>query len=70
MTELGAEIGRKLKEYSLLLNESETLRRLAHRRAQKMSREEALNWLGVIYELLKRYDTLVQEEEALHNQAV
>jgi len=59
-----------MKEYSLLLNESETLRRLAHRRAHRMSREEALNWLGVIYELLKRYDTLVQEQEALHNQAV
>jgi hypothetical protein len=70
MTELGAQIQRKLKEYSLLLNESETLRRLAHRRAQKMSREEALNWLGVIYELLKRYDTLVQELEALNNQGV
>ena len=53
-----------------MLNESETLRRLAHRRAQKMSREEALNWLGVIYELLKRYDTLVQELEALNNQGV
>jgi hypothetical protein len=61
MTELGAQIHRKIKEYSLLLNESETLRRLTHRRAQKMSREEALNWLGVIYELLKRYDTLMRE---------
>ena len=30
-----------------------------------MSREEALNWLGVIYELLKRYSILVQELEAL-----
>jgi len=70
MTEIGAEIGREMKEYSLLLNESETLRRLAHRRVQKMSREEALNWLGVIYELLRRYDTLVREQEALHNYAV
>ena len=70
MTELGAEIEKKMKEYSLLCDESETLRRLAHRRTQEMSREEALNWLGVIYELLKRYDTLVQEQEALHNQAV
>jgi hypothetical protein len=63
MTELAAEIERKMKEYSLLYNESETLRRLARCRAQKMSREEALNWLGVTYELLKRYSTLVQELE-------
>jgi hypothetical protein len=61
MTELGAEIERKMKEYSLLCNESETLRRLAHYRAHKMSKEEVLNWLGVIYELLKRYSTLMRE---------
>jgi hypothetical protein len=65
MTELGAEIERKMKEYSLLCNESETLLRLARCRAHKMSREEVLNWLGVIYELLKRYSTLMQELEAL-----
>ena len=47
----------------MLYNESETLRCLARCRAHKMSREEALNWLGVTYELLKRYSTLVQELE-------
>lgn len=65
MTELDTEIERKMREYSLLCSESETLRRLARCRAHKMSREEALNWLGVINELLKRYSTLVQELEAL-----
>jgi hypothetical protein len=65
MTELAAEIDRKMKEYWLFYNESETLRRLAHCRAHKMSKEEALNWLGVTYELLKRYSTLVQELQAL-----
>jgi hypothetical protein len=49
MTEQGGEIERKMKEYSRLWDESETLRRLARCRAQKMSREEALNWLGVLY---------------------
>jgi hypothetical protein len=42
-----------MREYSLLCNESETLLRLAHCLARKMSREEALNWLGVLYKLLK-----------------
>jgi hypothetical protein len=65
MTELGTEIERKMREYSLLYSESETLLRLAHCRARKMSREEALNWLGVIDELLERYSTLVQELGAL-----
>ena len=65
MTELAAEIDGKMQELSMLYNESETLRRLARCRAHKMSREEALNWLGVINELLKRYSTLVQELEAL-----
>jgi hypothetical protein len=65
MTELAAEIDRKMQELSMLYNESETLRRLARCRAYKMSREEALNWLGVIYELLKRYSTLLQEVQAL-----
>lgn len=70
MTELGAEIQKKMKEFSLLCNESETLRRLAHCRAQKMSRTEALNWLGVVFELLKRYDALTRELKALDDQRV
>jgi hypothetical protein len=59
VTELGTQIQSKMKEYSLLLNESETLRRLLRCRARKMSSDEALNWFGVLYELVKRCDTLV-----------
>jgi hypothetical protein len=70
MTELGTEIQGKMKEYSLLCDESETLRRLAHSRAQKMSRAEALNWLGVVYELWKRHSTLIRELKALDDQRV
>gem|GEM_PF-6595604 len=35
-----------------------------------MSREEVLNWLDVIFELLKHYDTLVRELRVLDQQGV